>query len=170
MNPDALDKYCIEDISLDEKSAYLDQTNWIKHLQFSQVEILAKYFTVYELPPKTKIIQEGQKQPPFMGLIISGTANVLKLDQQENSKLLCTLNRGKTFGEMSLVDSFPVSATVVTNEQTKLMVLRKYSFQKFVDDHPRFGNVILLKLAQLMSHRLRKASGQLVDFLDLPDK
>jgi CRP-like cAMP-binding protein len=57
---------------------------------------------------------------------------------------------GKTFGEMSLIDGEPRSASAIALDDSKVLVLTE---------------MVLLKLAQLMSQRLRQTSDLLVDFL-----
>jgi CRP-like cAMP-binding protein len=72
---------------------------------------------------------------------------------------------GKTFGEMSLIDGEPRSASAIALDDSKVLVLTEENFHRLVYQYPHLGAMVLLKLAQLMSQRLRQTSDLLVDFL-----
>lgn len=71
---------------------------------------------------------------------------------------------------MSLVDEEPKSASVVTKENTLVLVLTKQGFNEMVEDAPKLAVKLLTKIARLMSERLRKTSGALSGHLSRIDK
>ena len=81
------------------------------------------------------------------------------------AKVLATLGPGKTFGEMSLVDGQPRSATAIVREDATLLVMTDRKFRAMCNDFPRLGVKLLLMIASMVSQRLRQTSGQVVDFL-----
>jgi len=149
-----------------EKAELLEQTNWSDDFSWPQIEYMASYFETYDVPPETIILYEGNKQPPYMGLIIEGRVRISKIDVEGNKKNLAFISKGKTFGEMSLIDGLPSSASVITETDVTLMVLSYDSYLKLIDDNSAAACQFLSKLARLMSARLRETSCKLVDFLE----
>jgi len=139
-----------------EKAELLEKTNWSDDFSWPQIEYIATFFDVYDIPPDTIILYEGNKQAPYMGLLIEGRAKISKIDVHGNKKNLAYISKGKTFGEMSLVDGLPSSASVVTENDVTLMVLSKENYQNLIDDNSAAGCQFLSKLARLMSSRLRE--------------
>jgi CRP-like cAMP-binding protein len=60
---------------------------------------------------------------------------------------------GDFFGEMSLLDNEPRSATVIADEASRLLVLSRRDFQSHIEAHPRTALRVLTEL----SRRLRRA-------------
>ena len=63
------------------------------------------------------------------------------------------LKRGAFFGEMSLLDGGPRSATVTAETDMRLLVLSSRSFSSLIDEVPSVGRRVL----QVMAERLREA-------------
>ncbi len=99
---------------------------------------------------------------PYIGLIMKGKVNVIKEDINGKNKILSYIGKGKTFGEMSVIDNLPSSASIITEGDVVLMVLEKENFHRLVADKPGLGNKLLFKLLQIMSARLRQTSGKLI--------
>ena len=88
------------------------------------------------------IIHEGTAGS-YAYLIVSGSVEVSK--QVGNDKLvLSRLVKGNIFGEMSLVDDKPRSATIVALEDTEVRVITRERFETMLEQNPR-GIIPLLK-------------------------
>ena len=81
-------------------------------------------------------------------------------------KPLARIETGKPFGEMSLIDGEPRSATAKAKVDSKVLTLTQDDFRTLSEEHPRLGAILLMKLAELMSYRLRQTSGMLVEYLE----
>jgi CRP-like cAMP-binding protein len=69
-------------------------------------------------------------------LILSGSVEVFKKVGDE--KLVLTrLVKGNIFGEMSLVDEKPRSATIVALEETEVRILSRERFESMLEQNPR---------------------------------
>ena len=101
-----------------------------------------------------------------MCLLVEGSVAIVKRDSSGQEKTLATVGPGKTFGEMSLIDGERRSATAIALEDSRVVVLTEENFNRLSYRHPRLGVALLLKMARLMSQRLRNTSVMLVDFLD----
>jgi CRP-like cAMP-binding protein len=96
------------------------------------------------------LVEEGRPGHEFF-LIEDGTAEV----RRKNRKV-ATLGRGQFFGELSLLDRGPRSATVVANTDMTLVVLGQREFLGVIDEVPAMAHKLLAALAG----RLREADSR----------
>lgn len=93
------------------------------------------------------LIKEGDAGHEFF-VVAEGTATATL-----RGKKLADLGSGGFFGEMSLLDHGPRSATVTAKSPMRLYVLDGRSFARFLDEVPTVGRKIMRGLAE----RLRLA-------------
>jgi len=146
-----------------ERADMLEKTPLSKEFSWRELEELSKYMNAETFSKDTPIFEEGDKRA-FMCIIFRGKVNILKESGNEN-KLITSISTGKIFGEMSVIDGSPRSATAMASEDTVLMVLTKQEFNRILDEKPRMGAKILQKIAVIMSQRLRETTGVLADYL-----
>jgi CRP/FNR family transcriptional regulator, cyclic AMP receptor protein len=96
-----------------------------------------------------------------MFLIRSGTVIISKAVTGRVEQVLARLGPGEFFGEMSLLDQAPRSATVQADGEAVLFCLDRGSLQQFVEVSPRAAAAFFSSLARTFARRLR-ASGDLV--------
>ncbi len=96
------------------------------------------------------LVEEGKPGHEFF-LIEDGTAEV----RRKNRKV-ATLGRGQFFGELSLLDRGPRSATVVADTDMTLVVLGQREFLGVIDEVPAMAHKLLAALAG----RLREADSR----------
>ena len=68
-------------------------------------------------------------------------------------------------GELSLIDGEPRFASALAATYVTLLVLSKDKFVRLTKESPYLGVTLALKLAKLMSQRLRRTTGRLIDIL-----
>jgi CRP-like cAMP-binding protein len=96
------------------------------------------------------LVEEGKPGHEFF-LIEDGTAEV-----RRNNRKVATLGRGQFFGELSLLDRGPRSATVVAHTDMTLVVLGQREFLGVIDEVPAMAHKLLAALAG----RLREADSR----------
>ncbi|MEO5378812.1 MAG: Crp/Fnr family transcriptional regulator [Magnetococcus sp. DMHC-6] len=146
------------------KAELLDETRWAQGIEWNDIQVFAKYMVLYSVLKGTNIFTQGDLNP-FMALIKSGEVAILKEDSGRENRVLATIGKDRTLGEMALIDGEPRSATAITTVDTTLFILSKEKFDAMAIEHPTSWGRLLLKLSKQMSQRLRKASGELVDTL-----
>ena len=151
--------------SVDERAQFIDGTHWAQEFSWREIKTIAEYVRVFSAEKRTVILREGAVQS-FLCLLASGNVEIVKLDSADKSKVIGSVDEGKTFGEMALIDRGPRSASVVAVSDTILIVLHLAEFNNMSDSSPRLALKILHRIAKLLSHRLRQTSGVLADFLD----
>src|SRR5690606_36819221 len=92
---------------------------------------LMRRFTAHDVAPGTIVIQEGQ---PGQGLyvILNGEVDVSKIDGEEQV-LLASLKAGDVFGEISLLNDEPTTATVTAATNMTVLLLGRDVFQKLIE-------------------------------------
>jgi CRP/FNR family transcriptional regulator, cyclic AMP receptor protein len=116
-------------------------------------------------PPKHAVFQVGQAGDS-LHIVLEGRVKVSLLSEEGKEAILSILGAGEVFGEMSLFDGEPRSATVTTMEPCRFLVLRRQAFLPFLEKRVP----VMLELIAEMSRRLR-ATNTLVgnlSFLNLP--
>jgi CRP/FNR family cyclic AMP-dependent transcriptional regulator len=93
------------------------------------------------------IVEQGKRGVGFH-LITDGKARVLVRGRTQ-----AHLKPGDYFGEMSLLDGQPRSATVRAETEVRTLSLASWDFLPIVDRHPSIARKMLLE----MSRRLREA-------------
>jgi CRP-like cAMP-binding protein len=105
-----------------------------------------------EFPAGIDIVTEGHKAIDFF-LLLDGEATVTVRGRRSKR-----LRPGDYFGEMSVLDGGPRSATVTAESQVWALRLDRSKFLALLDRHGSIGRKILVEL----SGRLRAAEGALV--------
>lgn len=151
--------------SKDDKCEMIADTPLFSDFQWTDVEALAGYVQYYEIAAGRVIFNEGDAGS-YMGLLVKGQVEIVKKDHEGKPHRIVLVGRGKTVGEMSLIDGEPRSATCVATQSSALLVLSKDNYGRIIKEKPGLAVQILARLAKLMSQRLRGASGQLVEYLE----
>ena len=126
--------------------------------------ILVEFMKVCSGGPGTVLCKEGDTDS-FLGILIDGTATVLKSSSNGSQTVIGRLGKDKSFGEMSVLNREPRSATVVAESEVRLIVLPRGEFDRLLETQPKLATRFLLKIARLLSQRLRETTGQLAEHL-----
>jgi len=109
--------------------------------------------------PKGQIIFLEGDPGDALYLIVAGEVKVFKLGTEGREFILTWLRAGDFFGEMSLFDGRPRSASVMASEEATLVVLPQRAFLAQV----QHSCPILLTCLRTLCHRLRGTDEQVAD-------
>ena len=129
-----------------------------------ELEIVAKHMNIIDIEKGGVLFKEGDKGD-FICFVLEGRIDVIKESAHGGHVVIASLKRGRSIGEMSVIDDSPRSATAKARMQTSFLTLTKKSFDAILRDQPRIGIKILKGLARLLSLNLRKTSGLLADYM-----
>jgi CRP-like cAMP-binding protein len=117
-----------------------------------ELQRLAATCVERDYPAGSTLVRQGQ---PGVGLfiIVSGRARVGREDAAGNMQELSVLGAGDVFGEMSLLDDLPRSATVVAIEPVRALLLPVYDFRAALHE----DGDMCIRLLAVLSRRLRRA-------------
>ena len=102
------------------------------------------------LPPGREVATEGLGALAFH-LILDGQAKVTSKDKE-----IRTLSPGDYFGEISMIDGRPRSASVEAVDQLTTLVVPHPVFLRLVDEEPTFAKSLL----NLLCSRIRDAEAR----------
>jgi CRP/FNR family transcriptional regulator/CRP/FNR family cyclic AMP-dependent transcriptional regulator len=114
--------------------------------------------------PAGKLLFREKDQGDAFYIILSGSVKIFTSSPSGEEKILTILRSGDSFGEMSLIDGKPRSASAATLEDSTLMALATRDFLDLL----RKNFDITLAIMQELAQRLRDTNQQVNDlvFLD----
>jgi CRP/FNR family cyclic AMP-dependent transcriptional regulator len=115
-----------------------------------QLRGVAKIARVFDVAADTVLARSGEPGDEFF-LIIDGTARA-----EVSAEKHVLLHPGEFFGEMSILDGGPRSATVVAATPVRLLVISRRHFSMLLKDVPGLTQTLLVTL----SKRVRQAEGR----------
>lgn len=112
--------------------------------------------------PGELIFREGE-QGRELYVVLSGEMEVQKRSDRGIDVRLALLGPGDWFGEMSIVDVQPRSASVRALAPSRLLVFRAQDLDALYRRDLKSYSLVVLNIAREMSRRLRVADGILAD-------
>lgn len=116
-----------------------------------EIAAIAATAQEHAFQPGQIIVTQGTPGQAFY-LVVSGRVEIIRDDRS-----LGTFGPGDFFGEMSLLDQAPRSATIRALEPTSCLMLSSWDFKAVLEKHPS----IAVKLLEVLSRRLRVADEHL---------
>jgi len=113
-----------------------------------------------EYKKDAKIIEEGNIGNS-MFIILQGSVRVTKYGQNKQEVLITNMGAGSYFGELSLVDNLPRSANVTANEDSVLLSLGKYAFEKLLNENKDFAVTFYRNCMMETMSRIRETASNL---------
>jgi CRP/FNR family transcriptional regulator, cyclic AMP receptor protein len=105
------------------------------------------------------VIRQGE---PGMGMYIIQSGKVDVLSEPAGVQL-SQLGDGDFFGEVALLDETPRSASVVAKEATRILGFFQSDLFSLIERNPRLGVKIVIRLAQFLGERLKRANQQVLE-------
>lgn len=121
-----------------------------QNLPTEQFDYLLKLAHEISYDKSSIIITQGEHSNSLY-IVIEGRLKVYVTDAEGRQALLAFLNKGDFFGELSLLDDQPRSASVMAVAKTRLLRLTQEAFYRFVEAHPEN----LLPMLRILTSRLR---------------
>ena len=112
----------------EENKAFLRRVPLLSSLNEQQLETLAAGSARRNFPKGRTIVAEGEPSQSLY-ILLSGRAKVQRSDSEGKEVILAVLGSGDFFGEMSLIDEAPRSASVITLESCDFMSINKDAFR-----------------------------------------
>lgn len=93
-----------------------------------------------------------------MYILLTGTVGVYLNNIDGSSVQITTISRGNFFGEMSLLEKAPRSATIQALEDSIVLVIDKENFENIVSHEPQFA----FRFLKVLSGRIRSLNEELM--------
>ena len=101
-----------------------------------------------------------------MYVVMSGSVDILREDEDGTRLRLGHMETGAFFGELALLDDAPRTASAVATEETELAVFSRWGLLAVAEEHPRLGAKIVMHLSQIVAERLRRTNRALKEVRD----
>ncbi|OWV15989.1 CRP/FNR family transcriptional regulator, anaerobic regulatory protein/CRP/FNR family transcriptional regulator, cyclic AMP receptor protein [Fibrobacter sp. UWB16] len=126
-------------------------------LNEEQLGMIANLVIVKNFNRDETVVLEGDDSVQALYLIATGSVQVYMTGIDGRETILSFLERGDFFGEMSLIDGEPRSASVRTVTDATLLVIHRESFLSLLRKSPEIAMALMSELCK----RLRKANKQI---------
>ena len=135
----------------DAKLDHLARVPLFSALSKRELQSLGRASDEIEVAEGKVLCEEGKPGHEFF-LILDGQAAV-----KRGKKTVATLKKGQYFGELSLLDRGPRSATVVAASDMDLLVLGQREFSGILDQLPGVARKLLCSMAERLRDSDTKA-------------
>jgi CRP/FNR family cyclic AMP-dependent transcriptional regulator len=105
------------------------------------------------------LVAEGEVGDEML-ILLQGQVRLTKRTLDDESYTVALHDEGETpiFGEQALLDSDRRAATIEATRACELLVLTRERFERFGDEHPRAGLLLMRQLGRRVSDHLRRAN------------
>ena len=135
-----------------ERTMALKAVPFFTQLSDRELDVVRAVASEKTYPKNAVVLTEGEMGDSLY-MIQSGKVKVFIGDEEGREIILKILGPGDFFGEMSMIDKQPRSASITTLEASVFLVLSHAAFEKCIEQVPRIATVVMRILAQ----RVREA-------------
>jgi CRP/FNR family cyclic AMP-dependent transcriptional regulator len=141
----------------------LDGLELFKDFSYPELRTVAAYLVCHRIKKGEVVFSEGDAGDHML-ILVEGTLAVYKGGEQ-GRHMLSYEGRGRVVGEMALIDRERRSATCIAAKDCELMTLSTEALDRLAQEYPGLAYRFMFALARLLSRRLRRTSGMLVEYL-----
>lgn len=147
---------------IDEIIGMTAAVNLFDRIDSTHIRAIAEHMHPLQLDAGQWLFAEGETGD-YVCFVVSGTLEAFKESQNGKLVSVSTMSRGRSIGEMALVDALPRSATIIAKSPCTLLALTRDSFEQILEERPRAGVAFMQALSRSLSLNLRRTSGLLAD-------
>jgi CRP-like cAMP-binding protein len=139
-----------------------------KALSTEELDEIVKISKLLRVKKGVTVVEEGD-EGTAMYILVEGKASVLKRLPNGDSTQLAELAAPTVFGEMSLIDHAPRSASVCTTTDTVLFQINLQEFNRLRTAYSPAAYKILRGIAPTVCGRLRRVNDRIGEFFKNPE-
>lgn len=135
----------------------LEKVRLFSGLNDEEIALLEQHAATRTYGANTIVINEGDEAVSLY-VIVSGLVKVFLADEKGKEIVINIQGEGEYFGELALIDEAPRSASVMTMEKSRFMIIRRVDFRAVLEKHPRMATALMESLAgrvRLLSENVR---------------
>lgn len=138
-------------VDLAERTALLHQNAIFTHLSEDQLRMIAPHTRCVRFAPGEAVVLEGE-EGNAMFQVVKGTVEVLKRMEGGVVKAVAQLEAGELFGEMSVFNEEPRSATVRAREECVLLEVEREDLRPLLEGNPQLVEKLALLIGERRAH------------------
>jgi CRP-like cAMP-binding protein len=128
------------------------------------LERIDAMLVAHAFPPGAIVCKEGE-HGRSMYVVASGEVEVRRANSNGDQVPIVRLGPGEFFGEMTLIEIQPRSATVVVTEPATLYALSNKDLYTLYQEDQNAYLLVLQNICRQLARRLRKADSQICELL-----
>jgi len=140
---------------------FLRSVSFLKELTDPELEAFSRLFTLAQIPPGEKVIEEGKTISSFY-IVVKGTVHVRRTAQKKEL-LLGRISGGGFFGEINLFDPGVATGSIYSIDKVTLASTNYQTLRTFMSENPATGYKIVSALMMELSRRLRLTNQRFVN-------
>lgn len=149
-----------------EDAEVVKRIHIFQELDDSEMSIVERLLQSRDYGPNETIYSEGEKGDS-LNIIIKGKVKINRMMVEGDQFCIATLKEDNIFGIMSFLDGSFHDATIISDKQTQLIILRKSDFDGLFESNPLIVSKILRRLAIHLASIVRNMNGQYMDLMHL---
>lgn len=126
-------------------------------LDYEESDIIGKVLDLRSVKPGTVIYAQGE-HADSMCCVVRGELEVVRQGKDGGERVLTTLTKGDSVGEMAIIDGLTRSATIRAKSEARVLILKREDFNRLIKQYPHISIKILKQIARLLSMNLRKTN------------
>ena len=138
-----------------ERTQTLKAVPFFTQLSDRELDVVRAVSVEKSYPRSAVVLTEGEMGDSLY-MIQTGKVKVFIGDEDGREIILKILGPGDFFGEMSMIDKQPRSASVTTLEASTFHILSHAAFEKCTEQAPRIANMVMRVLATRVREADRK--------------
>jgi CRP/FNR family cyclic AMP-dependent transcriptional regulator len=138
-----------------ERTQTLKAVPFFTQLSDRELDVVRAVSVEKNYPRSAVVLTEGEMGDSLY-MIQTGKVKVFIGDEDGREIILKILGPGDFFGEMSMIDKQPRSASVTTLEASTFHILSHAAFEKCTEQAPRIANMVMRVLATRVREADRK--------------
>ncbi len=149
-----------------EMMEILKRSRFFSSLNEGEIKRILPLFNERRYSAQEVIYREGESGDT-LNLIVEGRVNVARVTAEGEYFSLSSIKDGEVFGIMSFFDGSPHSATIIAQEDVRLLVLRRDDFERLLGSEPVIYAKIVKNLAMYLASILRDMNSQYMDLMHM---
>ncbi len=151
----SLQRQSLAENTADQKIKLTGKISLFRYLSYQELIKVVSVAELFKAKAGTMLCKEGEYSGEMM-IILSGSVEVTKAGM-----LLSQMKKGEVFGEMSMIDTAPRSATVVAKEASSFLAFPRDALFALLRADSALSVKLLWGISQEMNKRIRKLTNKL---------
>ena len=139
-----------------EITAITRQSDIFQGLSDGELSQLAQICKMVSYPAGKTICSEGECGSDIF-VLAEGKASVLAKRTGNKRSKIGTVGQGEIFGEMSIIEDLPRVADLVTDVDSKLVVIDRFELDNLMNRNSHLGKIVMQNMAKGLSRKLRRS-------------
>jgi RimJ/RimL family protein N-acetyltransferase len=131
------------------------QSDIFQGLSDGELSQLAQICKMVSYPAGKTICSEGECGSEIF-VLAEGRASVLAQRTGKKRSKIGTISQGEIFGEMAIIEDLPRVADLVTDVDSKLVVIDRFELENLMNKNSHLGKMVMQNMAKGLSRKLRR--------------